>query len=143
MNETKRPAYSHNYSNVENFTPSTETLPLYIAYFASRNVLTVFNISRKNTADEIDTFFPCVPGRTVTTNRFSFLVIPQNSGAICRFNFLLPAIFTNYFFNSLLFFASLFYLLTFVFLSCFHYFAVFQFLILFEFLFYQIQVLLL
>ena len=26
MNETKRPAYSHDYSNVENFTPSTETM---------------------------------------------------------------------------------------------------------------------
>jgi hypothetical protein len=62
--------------------------------FASRNVVTSFKVSRKSTAVGIELFLGWGPGLTVTTNRLSFLVIPQKVGAICRLSFLLPDMLT-------------------------------------------------
>jgi len=72
--------------------PSTLIFPPYIEDLASLSVFTFFNVSRNKTAVGIEVFFGCEPGLTVITNLYSFLLIPQNIGAICRFSFLLPAI---------------------------------------------------
>src|SRR5579885_242973 len=61
---------------------------------ASRSVFASFSVSRTRTALGTDVSFLWPPGLTVTTNRLSFLVIPQKSGAICLFSFLLPAMLT-------------------------------------------------